>query len=445
MRVIELFCGAGGMGLGLTQAGFKIQKAYDNWQPALDVHRANLSPWLAPLTGDSHVRVSDLGDLTRAAPDIADLKPEMIAGGPPCVEFSRAKRNRKEGKLADLTAAFAVIIGVTRPRYFVMENVVDAQKSDAYSRARSIFKFAGYGLTESVLKASFYQVGQARTRLIVVGCMGEVDGFLDEHLNDLKSPRPMTVGDVLGADFGVDFGDGRGKLYWSGPGGKSSPGTRRVDWPSPTILRSTPWAPGKNYLPRRGDVDDVWRLPVPTRTQFARLQGFPETWDWDPCGGKTKFARMLANSVPPPLARAVGQCVMAHSRGERPAIKREIPFHFEEWLQEQGFPTQRIYDTKAAYRTVQQYLGPATQAPLETAIALLDRIPAVASASPQRKSNLKKALRLYDECVFDLIKRGLPPFETQHYDIPEDNGDPPDEDGWVTISPKKKRRSAQSN
>jgi hypothetical protein len=154
---------------------------------------------------------------------------------------------------------------------------------------------------------------------------------------------------------------------------------------------------------------------------------------------------MLANSVPPPLAKAVGQCVMAHSRGERPEIEREFPSYFDEWLKEQEFPAQRIYDTKAAFRTVQRYLGPATQAPLETAIALLDRIPAVTSASPQRRSNLKKALRLYDECVSDLIKRGLPPFEVEYYDMPEDDGDPPDRDDWVTIKPKKKRRSARSS
>src|SRR5215218_9678069 len=79
VRVVELFCGAGGMGLGLTQAGFKVQRAYDNWQPALDIHRANLSSWLAPLTGHTHVRVKDLADLTRTVPEIADLKPEVIA------------------------------------------------------------------------------------------------------------------------------------------------------------------------------------------------------------------------------------------------------------------------------------------------------------------------------------------------------------------------------
>lgn len=411
MRVVELFCDAGGMGLGLKRAGFKIVRAYDSWRPALAVHRANLSPPLAALRKETHTWVGDLGDLARAVPAITLLQPDVIAGGPPCVEFSRAKRGRKEGRLADLTTAFGIFVSVARPRYFILENVADALKSAAYRRARILFKHAGYGLTESILDASFHGAATARQRMVIVGCLGEVDGFLTEHLDDKKADRPITVSDVLGADFGHDFGDGRGRLFWFGPGGAGSPGTRRADLPCPTIIRSSLWAPGEAYVPRKGDVANVRDLPVPTPEQFGLLQGFPGEWKWDAAGGKTRIARMIANSVPPPLAKIVGRCVMAHAAGERPAVERAFPDYFDRWLQDQGYGGRRLSDLKDTFRAVQRHLGDAATAPLETALALLDRVPAVANASPQRRSNLRKALRLYDQCVDDLIRQQLPPFD----------------------------------
>ena len=411
MRVVELFSGVGGMGLGLKRAGFEIARAYDSWRPALAVHRANLSPPLAALRKETHTWVGDLGDLARAVPAITLLQPDVIAGGPPCVEFSRAKRGRKEGQLADLTTSFGIFVSVARPRYFILENVADALKSAAYRRARILFKHAGYGLTESVLDASFHGAATARRRMIIVGCLGEVDGFLADYLDDKKADRPITVSDVLGADFGRDFGDGRGRLFWFGPGGASSPGTRRADLPCPTIIRSSLWAPGEDYAPRKGDVPNVHDLPVPTPEQFGLLQGFPATWKWDAAGGKTNIARMIANSVPPSLAEIVGRCVMAHAAGERPAVERAFPNYFEGWLQDHGYSPRRLSDLKDTFRAVQRYLGDAATAPLETALALLDRVPTVANASPQRRSNLRKALRLHAACVDDLVRQQLPPFD----------------------------------
>ena len=44
MRVVELFCGAGGMSLGLRRAGFELVQAYDAWDRAVDVYRTNPGP-----------------------------------------------------------------------------------------------------------------------------------------------------------------------------------------------------------------------------------------------------------------------------------------------------------------------------------------------------------------------------------------------------------------
>ncbi|MPR06211.1 DNA cytosine methyltransferase [Microvirga tunisiensis] len=411
MRVVELFCGAGGMGLGLKRAGFRIVRAYDESRPALAVHRANLSPRLALVPGHTHTWVGDLGDLVRAAPGVAVLAPDLIAGGPPCQEFSQANRDRQEGDLADLTTAFAIIVATSRPRYFIMENVRGARKSAAYRRARVVFKRAGYGLTETILDATRYGVATTRKRLFLIGCLHEVDGFLADHLKAASDKRKLCVSDVLGAEFGLNVGDGRGNLYWFAPGGEGSPGTRRTDRPCPTITSSSPWAPGEDYVPRKGDVADVRRLPVPTLDQFGWLQGFPKDWSWDACGGKTNIGQMIANSVPPPVSEVVGRCILAHARGERPDVDHQFPPYFDRWLKEQDYPIRRLYDLKAAFRTVQHHLGAAATGPLETALGLLDRASVMADASPQRRSNLRKALCLHAECVDEFIRDRRPPFD----------------------------------
>ena len=45
MKVVDLFCGCGGLSLGFTMAGFDVVAAYDNWKIALDTYRLNFKPW----------------------------------------------------------------------------------------------------------------------------------------------------------------------------------------------------------------------------------------------------------------------------------------------------------------------------------------------------------------------------------------------------------------
>ncbi|MEO9963009.1 MAG: DNA cytosine methyltransferase, partial [Nisaea sp.] len=116
MRTVELFCGAGGLSLGLGRAGCQLVRAFDIWPEAVAVYRANL--------GD-HVDVADVGDILAVAPAVPALRPDLICGGPPCQDFSSAG-HRVEGERANLLVAFAMTIIVARPRWLLMENVPQA-------------------------------------------------------------------------------------------------------------------------------------------------------------------------------------------------------------------------------------------------------------------------------------------------------------------------------
>ncbi|MBN9084571.1 MAG: hypothetical protein BGP04_25160 [Rhizobiales bacterium 62-17] len=81
VRIVELFCGAGGMSLGLRRAGCEIIQAYDSWDRAVEVYRRNVG---------NHVWQADLKNIFRVDPMLVALAPDMIRGGPPCQDFSAA-------------------------------------------------------------------------------------------------------------------------------------------------------------------------------------------------------------------------------------------------------------------------------------------------------------------------------------------------------------------
>ena len=144
MPVVDLFCGCGGLSKGFELAGFDIVAAFDSWQSALTCYNANFNH-------DAHFL--DLNNVAQSVAAIEPYAPTIIIGGPPCQEFSNAGK-RQEGPLADLTYKYAQIIAAIRPQYFVMENVPRAKESQAYSRARTLYKDCNYGLTEVTLDAS---------------------------------------------------------------------------------------------------------------------------------------------------------------------------------------------------------------------------------------------------------------------------------------------------
>jgi DNA (cytosine-5)-methyltransferase 1 len=89
MRTVDLFSGCGGMSLGFQNAGFEVIAAFDKWEPAVKVYKENF---------DHPIYNFDLST-DESKSFIADLKPELIIGGPPLPRFfKRREEGRNLGK-----------------------------------------------------------------------------------------------------------------------------------------------------------------------------------------------------------------------------------------------------------------------------------------------------------------------------------------------------------
>lgn len=294
-RVVDLFAGGGGLSLGFQAAGFEIVCAVENWKPAIEVYLANFS--------DHPVLDIDLNDTTAAIKAIQKFKPEMIVGGPPCQDFSSAgKRDETLGR-ANLTVSFAKIVAKVKPEYFVMENVARSQGSKAFEEAIAIFKKSGYGLTIKVLDAAYCGVPQQRKRLIVAGCIGARDGFLDIPLAEHYSSVPMTLRDYFGNSLEVEH-------YYRHPRSYARRGIFSIDEPSPTIRGVNRPIP-KGYPGHAGDTAKASSKLRPLSTlERAQVQTFPANYEFVGC--KTDVEQVVGNAVPVNLAKFVGNAIATH-------------------------------------------------------------------------------------------------------------------------------------
>ena len=295
MKGVDLFCGCGGLTRGFEDAGIDIAEAYDCWAEAIACYKRNFSH---PGT------IADISNIADMATRISAHKPDIIAGGPPCQDFSQAGK-RQEGERADLTACFARIVASVRPKWFVMENVDRAQKSRAYLKARKIFVKAGYGLTEKVLNASAFGVPQNRRRFFCIGLLGASDGFLMNDILLQQNNNAITVREHfqrIGRKIDTEH-------YYRHPRNYSRRAVFSMDEPAPTIRGVNRPVPG-GYNGHNGDTHKVKKVRPLTSRERAIIQTFPRGFMW--VGSKTTVEQMLGNAVPVKLAEAIARTILAY-------------------------------------------------------------------------------------------------------------------------------------
>ncbi len=310
MKCVDIFAGCGGLSLGFANAGFNVVCAFDNWQQALEIYRANF---------DHPAFELDLSNAEQAIDAIKPYAPAIIIGGPPCQDFSSAgKRDTSLGR-ADLTRSFQEIICAVSPDWFVMENVDLITKTQLLQEVIAEFKKENYGLTACILDASFCGVPQKRNRFFMIGKKGAPDNFLLGNLISALAEKPLSVYEYMGGELDVAH-------YYRHPRNYNRRAIYSLHEPSATIRGVNRPIP-KGYKinscdPLGVDLKDIRPLSFEER---ARIQTFPK--DFIFFGTKTNKEQMIGNAVPVNLGKFIGAAILDFEKnGAAPFTKQEALF-----------------------------------------------------------------------------------------------------------------------
>ena len=180
----DLFCGAGGMSLGLKEAGYGVVLGIDSDPVALETY-AGLHPGLA-LCRDLSTRAT----IDEAIGLLRELDVELIAGGPPCQPFSKAGTSKirslvqsgvrpEHDDRRDLWQAFLEVVLGVHPRAVLLENVPDMAVAADTTIVRALvseLETAGYAVHTALLRSCDHGIPQIRQRFFLVA-LAEGTGF----------------------------------------------------------------------------------------------------------------------------------------------------------------------------------------------------------------------------------------------------------------------------
>ena len=305
--VLELCAGAGGQALGFEQAGYEHAALLEIDADACKTLCFNRPKWTV-LRGD----LNDFDPTPYAGVDV-------VAGGLPCPPFSKAGKQLGSGDERNLFPAALRVIGQLKPRAVVIENVrgiLDAVFEDYrtyISGAIAGLDDQGYWTGWKLLNASDFGVPQLRPRVVFVALRkGLEQNFQWPEPDPFKTP---TVGECL---YDLMAARGwRGAKAWKDHADEIAPtivgGSKKHGGPDlgPTRAKRA-WARlGVNghLIAKEAPEPNFAGMPHLTVRMVARLQGFPD--DWQFAGAKTAAYRQVGNAFPPPVAHAVAAQVRA--------------------------------------------------------------------------------------------------------------------------------------
>ena len=304
---VEMCAGAGGQALGLEQAGFAHAALVEIERGYCDTLTFNRPRWNV---------------INRSLVDF-DARPhrgiDLLAGGLPCPPFSVAGKQLGENDERNLFPEALRLVDECRPRAIMIENVrgfLDAVFEDYRGHLKEQLRKLGYVTEWRLLNASEFGVPQLRPRVVIIALRKEMAGTFAWPA--VKSRNPASVGETLFDLMAAH--DWRGALAWKERANEIAPtivgGSKKHGGPDlgPTRARKAWAALGVNglSLAETAPERDFVGMPRLTVRMVARLQGFPDTWQF--AGRKTIAYRQVGNAFPPPVACAVavqiGQALM---------------------------------------------------------------------------------------------------------------------------------------
>jgi DNA (cytosine-5)-methyltransferase 1 len=371
LKVIDLFCGAGGFSEGFERAGFEIVKAYDIWAPAILTHNQNHGNGkTVAFKGDIYeISMLENEEFEKYIPDT-----EVIIGSPPCIAFSNSNKSGKADKTegVKLIKAFLRIIArkMSKPnsklKYWVMENVensVDYVKDQYSAEDLDWPLLGGFKLDvpqKNIFNMKYFGVPTNRKRSIcglypdLVKLNGENEVItLGEIQKALGKPNPSTyinsteiVKDpIYGIEiFSRDLSDHHyvkeiPKFEWikakrqkrdKGYMGKMA-FPENKDKPSRTIMATLSASSRESMIFELEGTEDRYRYP--TIREAASLMSFPIDFRFYGDSDSVKY-RMIGNAVTPKFSYEIAKTIRKKLNKkftddkfkQKKTFNKEIPF-----------------------------------------------------------------------------------------------------------------------
>lgn len=342
LTAVDLFCGAGGLTLGLKQAGFNVIAGVELNPVAAETYRLNHA--------DINIYEKDIRHINPAdVLEDANLKPgelDLLAGCPPCQGFSSQRtRNKTSAQFDprnDLIFEFFRFVKTMLPKTIMLENVPALAKNWRILKLKRDLEQLGYVVNEhsiSIHDAADYGVPQRRRRLLFKASrLGVIsDAPKAKEITTVKEAfsnlRPAgESGDTL-----HDLGEERSEIvkkrislipknggsrtdlpmeYWlechkKNPGGyRDVYGRMRWEDVAPTIT-------GGCHNPSKGRFIHPEFDRAITLREAAILQTFPMSYQFSLTQGKDAVALMIGNALPPKFIEIHARAYADHIKEER--------------------------------------------------------------------------------------------------------------------------------
>ena len=325
---IELFAGAGGLALGLENAGIHHVMLNEIDKYAVETLKKNRPNW--------NVIHDDICNI-----DFIKYKNkiDLLTGGFPCQAFSYAgKKLGFEDTRGTMFFEFARALKETNAPVFIAENVrglLSHEKGKTLETMLNVLDELGYHVFKpEILKAIYYKVPQKRERLIIIGIKKE---FKDKVTYTYPIPyeKIYTLKDALkkGELFDSDVPESGGQKYperkkeilelvppggyWRDLpieiqkeymqksfflGGGKTGMARRISWDEPCLTLTC--SPAQKQTER---CHPDFTRPFEVR-EYARIQTFPDDWIFE--GSMTQQYKQIGNAVPVNLAKEIGKSII---------------------------------------------------------------------------------------------------------------------------------------
>lgn len=324
---IELFAGAGGLALGVENAGFETIGLIEFDKDAADTLKRNRPEWNVINEDVANISCLDLEEYFSIKKGELDL----LSGGAPCQAFSYAgKRLGLEDARGTLFYHYALFLEKLQPKMFLFENVRGLLTHDhgkTYETMLDIFQKAGYAIDRKVLNAWDYGVPQKRERLITIGIRNDLVDKATYTFPQKHDYKPVLRDVLLDCPKGpgIPYGEKKKKIFelvppggywkdidpqiakdymkscWDMEGGRTGILRRMsLDEPSLTVLTS----PSQKQTERCHPLE---ARPFTVR-ENARCQTFPDEWEF--CGNVASQYKQVGNAVPVNLAYEIAKEIM---------------------------------------------------------------------------------------------------------------------------------------